>query len=215
MSRSVWALALAVLVAAGALPADAQQGSEKLVVLIVGKPGSGKTTQARKISKQYRIPSYSMAEILTKELGWVKTRFKKDMGVLVVSGDLVNDETANQLVTKYISQKKAANGFILDGYPTTSVQAAYLKAELLTLGLPPPVVIHLELPEPVAEQRMLRRKRKDDTPENIRRRLGEYRVEEERLLSVLDPAWVHNVDGTPSEQEVWRAVQSALKTAGY
>ena len=215
MSRSVWALALAVLVAAGALPADAQQGSEKLVVLIVGKPGSGKTTQARKISKQYRIPSYSMAEILTKELGWVKTRFKKDMGVLVVSGDLVNDETANQLVTKYISQKKAANGFILDGYPTTSVQAAYLKAELLTLGLPPPVVIHLELADPVAEQRMLRRKRKDDTPENIRRRLGEYRIEEDRLMSVLDPAWVHNVDGTPSEQEVWRAVQSALKTAGY
>ena len=208
-------LALAGLLAVGAPPAAAQPGREKLVVLMVGKPGSGKTTQARKISRQYKVPSYSMAEILNKELGWVKTKLKKEMGVLVASGDLVNDETANQLVTKYISQKKAQNGFILDGYPATSVQAAYLAGELKLRGLPPPVVIHLELSDAVAEQRMLRRKRKDDTPENIRRRLGEYRLEEDRLLSVLDPAWVHEVDGSQSEQDVWRAIQSALRATGH
>ncbi len=54
--------------------AKAAGKDDKLVVLIIGKPGSGKTTQAKNISRKYKIPIYAMAKILEKEAGWVGTR---------------------------------------------------------------------------------------------------------------------------------------------
>ena len=70
------------------------------------------------------------------------------------SGDFVSDEVANTLVGKYISQKKASKGFILDGYPATAKQAEYLEATLEQMGLPDPMVVHLQVPDAVAVDRM-------------------------------------------------------------
>lgn len=194
--------------------AEAAKKDEKLVVLVIGKPGSGKTTQARNISRKYKIPIYSMAKILEKEAGWVSTPLKKGMKAQRLSGDLVDDRTANRLITKYITRKKARKGFLLDGYPVTVGQAVYLGEQLQELGLPKPVVIHIDVPDEVAIERMTRRKRADDTPENIQRRIADYRNEEQKAKGLFPEADIKRVDGTGSPNEVWKLIQAAIQQAG-
>jgi len=177
------------------------------VILLLGPPGAGKTTQAKNLSRQYRIPAISMAEILKKAGG--KVNFNRSLKVPLASGEMVNDEVANQLIQQRITQKDAQQGFLLDGYPQTAKQAEYLEAQLKERGLPDPLVLLLEVPDAVALERMSTRGRVDDTPELSRRRLEQYRAEEKLVLE----RYTRNqkkVDGTRKPQEVWREIQRVL-----
>jgi len=177
------------------------------VILLLGPPGAGKTTQAKNLSRKYRIPAISMAEILKKAGG--KVNFNRSLKVPLASGEMVNDEVANQLIQQRIAQKDAQQGFLLDGYPQTAKQAEYLEAQLKERGLPDPVVLLLEVPDAVALERMSTRGRVDDTPELSRRRLQQYRVEEKLVLE----RYTRNqkkVDGTRKPQEVWEEIQRVL-----
>ena len=208
---------LVPMVMALSLPAIATSAGnrEKVVILVVGKPGSGKTTQSKNISRRCKIPTLSMSKILDKEAGWVGTSLKKNTKANRASGDLLNDEAANRLVTKYITRKNARNGFVLDGYPTTVKQAAYLDYQLEDLGLPKPIVVHLKVSEDVAVERMLKRKRADDTPENIRRRMVDYQREESQAAGLFSAEQITVVDGTGSPKAVWAEIQKILQAAGH
>jgi len=58
------------LVALGTFLTCATLADSKMVILLIGPPGAGKTTQARKVSRKYKIPSVSMADLLKKNAGW-------------------------------------------------------------------------------------------------------------------------------------------------
>lgn len=202
LASAAMALALPALILA-------QGNPQKIVVLMLGGPGSGKTTQASNLSGKYKVPSYSMATIFKKESGWVKDKYKKRLGVPMATGDVLSDEISNQLVEKYITQKKAQNGFILDGYPRNATQAKYFDDTLKVLGLPAPVIIHLSIPEDVARQRLGTRGGKQDKPEMIDQRMAEYREEKDFLIGHYKGR-LHNIDGTPSKGAVWSAIQKAM-----
>ncbi len=91
-------------------------------VILLGSPGSGKGTQARFIVERYAIPQISTGDMLRaavtegSELGILA---KKAMD----SGGLVSDEIIIGLVRERINQPDCANGFLLDGFPRTKVQA--------------------------------------------------------------------------------------------
>src|SRR3982751_3451008 len=125
---------VALLFAAAAL------AQTKMVVLLIGPPGAGKTTQARKISKKYRVPSISMSELLKKDSGWGKAGNKKVLRAQMESGELVDDDTANRLIGKRLYLNDAQNGFVLDGYPQNAAQADKLAVVLKERRLPDPVV---------------------------------------------------------------------------
>src|ERR1044072_5827288 len=95
----------------------------RMVVLLIGPPGAGKTTQARKISRKCHIPSISMSDLLKKDAGWGKAGSRKVLKAQMESGELVNDETADLLVRKRLFLKDAEHGFVLDGYPANAAQA--------------------------------------------------------------------------------------------
>ena len=192
-----------------ALSLAAQSGGSKMVVLIVGPPGSGKTTQAKNLSRKYGIPAISMAGILKKE-GGGKGGLNKRLKVQVASGELVNDQAANDLIARRIGRKDALRGFILDGYPATVKQADYLDAALKERGLPPPVVVHLEVPDTVALERMKGRRRADDQPEVMRARLEEYHREAQPVLEHYSGGQLKKVDGTRDERQVWQDIEQAL-----
>ena len=185
------------------------QPAQRRVILLLGPPGAGKTTQAKRLSAKYEIPVISMSEILRKE-GGGKSGLNKRLRAQIASGDLVNDEMANELVRKYVGQKKAQRGFILDGYPATDKQAQYLDATLSEMSLPAPVVLHLQTPDSVALTRMQARGRADDTPEIMRRRLEEYNQQARFVLGRYKGA-VKTVDGTPEEDQVWKEIERALE----
>ncbi len=205
MPRGMMKTLATFLIGAGVLCADT-----RLVVLLIGPPGAGKTTQAHNLSRKYKIPSISMSDLLKKDAGWNKAGSKKLAKAEVESGELANDQVADVLMRKRVMQNDAQRGFILDGYPATQGEAENLDALLKEHGLPAPLVIYLDVPDNVARERMRTRHRADDSPEMIERRLSDYHRDAQFLASHYPPAQLHKIDGTGDEQHVWRAIEEAL-----
>ncbi|MDZ4798876.1 MAG: nucleoside monophosphate kinase [Bryobacteraceae bacterium] len=183
------------------------QPSPKRVILMLGPPAAGKTTQSQTLKSALGLPSVSMSDVLRKE-GGGKGGLNKSLRAQIASGDLVSDEVANGLIRKRITQKDCERGFILDGYPFTAKQAEYFEALLTELGLPRPKVIHLSIGDMEAYQRTQTRGRVDDSPANAERRIVEYRREAQLLLARYPEAVT--VDATKSPRDVAASIRKAL-----
>lgn len=191
-----------------ALPLLAQKDPPpKMVLLLIGPPGSGKTTQASKLSRRFQIPSISMADVLKQEGGGRRADKKLRVNV---AADLMNDPVSNELIDKRLARRDTDRGFILDGYPVTHGQAEYLEKILQNRGLPMPTVVLLEAPDAVALERMKRRGRSDDKPELMQRRLDEYHAQSKAVLERYRGDQLKTIDATKSTDEVWTDILRAL-----
>jgi adenylate kinase len=170
-----------LLVAWFPLFAQKQSRPSRRVLILLGPPGAGKTTHAKTLKSRFSIPAISAAELLKQSHGR-KDGISKALKGQIEGGALLNDEGLNQLVLARISRGDCYNGFLLDGYPTTPAQADFLSQQLQELTFPEPVVILLQIPDPLVRERLRRRGRADDTPANIERRLADYRKEETAVL---------------------------------
>jgi adenylate kinase len=198
------------LTALGTFLTCAMLADSRTVILLIGPPGAGKTTQARNLSRKYKIPSVSMADLLKKDAGWGKMGSKKILKAEVESGELADDQTADLLMRKRLLLNDAQRGFILDGYPARRGQADKLDALLRERGLPAPVVIYLDVPDDVARARMKDRRRADDSADMIERLLAEHHREAQFILDRYSGAQIHKIDGSGSRQQVWRDIEGAL-----
>jgi adenylate kinase len=183
------------------------QSTPKRVILMLGPPAAGKTTQSQILKSALGLPAVSMAEVLRKE-GGGKGGLNKNLRAQIASGDLVSDEMANSLIRKRITQKDCERGFILDGYPFTAKQAEYFESLLAELGLPRPKVIHLSITDMAAYERTQKRGRADDSPDNAERRIVEYRREAELMLARYPDAVT--VDAAKPSSAVAADIRKAL-----
>jgi len=102
-------------------------------IILMGVQGAGKGVQAQFIKDTFNIPHVSTGDLFRA----MKTRedaLAKKVQAIMKSGNLVDDDTTNEIVADRLAQPDAANGVILDGYPRNIVQADFLATHLAEKG---------------------------------------------------------------------------------
>ena len=181
-------------------------------IIMLGAPGAGKGTQAKKIAEKYSIPHISTGDIFRAnikngtELG-MKAKTYMDQGLLVP------DELVVDLVVDRLAQDDCANGCVLDGFPRTIPQAEALDRALTAVGQSVDFAINVEVPDENIVKRMSGRRaclncgatyhivyaptkvenvcdtcqgdlilRDDDKPETVQKRLNVYHEQTQPLI---------------------------------
>ena len=122
-------------------------------ILLIGPPGGGKGTQAKKISAKYNIPQISTGDMLrdhVKKLSPLGIKAKEFMN----SGELVPDDLILEMMKKKLSDNECQNGYILDGFPRTLPQAESLDKLLNEINSKLNKVIIIEVNDNVIIDRM-------------------------------------------------------------
>lgn len=96
------------------------------IILLIGAPGAGKGTQARLLHERQNLPQISTGDIF-RAMSKAETPLARQLQATLASGQLVSDEMVVQLVEDRTSQDDCQNGYILDGFPRTIVQAVSLE----------------------------------------------------------------------------------------
>ena len=116
------------------------------IYLFMGIQGSGKGTQADRLSKDLSIPHISTGDIFRAVMK-EDSPLGDELRRILNSGALVPDELTSRMVRERLAKPDAAPGFILDGYPRTQGQVEHLDAMLAELGRSIHAVFFFDLPE--------------------------------------------------------------------
>lgn len=181
-------------------------------IIMLGAPGAGKGTQAKKIADKYSIPHISTGDIFRANIK-EGTELGKKAKTYMDQGLLVPDELVVDLVVDRVQQDDCSNGYVLDGFPRTIPQAESLDAALEKLGDKIDYAINVEVPDENIVRRMSGRRaclacgatyhlvhippkkegicdncgkelvlRDDDKPETVTKRLNVYHEQTQPLI---------------------------------
>jgi adenylate kinase len=183
-------------------------------LLIMGPPGAGKGTQAKRIAEHYGIPAISTGDIF-RAMKTSDTPLARQVRAIMESGGYVSDEITNEIVKDRLAQSDCAAGFLLDGYPRTLQQVQTLDDYLAETDRPLDAVVSLLADTDEVVARLLKRAeidgRSDDNEETIRVRLQVYAEQTEPLLEVYRSRdTLVEVDGLGPIDEVSERVFAAL-----
>ena len=187
-------------------------------LLIVGPPGAGKGTQSALLTERFSIPDISTGNIFRENIK-NGTPLGKQVKAIVDAGDYVPDSLTNTLVTHRLEEPDALDGFLLDGYPRTLDQIAFLDELLAKRGQELDAVIQLVAEKEEEVSRLRRRAidegRTDDTEEAIRHRQDVYARETAPLIPVFrDRGILIEVDGLGEVGDVSTRITEALAKRG-
>lgn len=187
-------------------------------LLLIGPPGAGKGTQAVRLSELLDVPAVSTGDIFRRNVR-DETPLGRQAKAYMDAGDNVPDSLTNDLVRDRLEQDDCASGFLLDGYPRTTDQVAYLDAFLAERDTAMDVVVELVAePDVVVErlrQRALEQGRSDDDESVVRHRLEVYREQTAPLIDIYAArGLLAKVDGIGEIDEVTDRIASALAVRG-
>ncbi len=170
-------------------------------IIIIGKQGSGKGTQAKLIAKHYGLKHLSTGDLYRQKVA-EKDAIALEMKEFSDKGELVPDELVLELVEQNLGEK----GTLFDGFPRTLEQAEKLD-ELAEIN----IVIELKISDEEVTERMLKRERIDDTPESIKKRLAIYKEKTEPLIEYYRPREiVREVDATGTVEEIFERIKQVI-----
>jgi len=186
--------------------------NEFMRIVLLGAPGSGKGTQAKKLMADRNIPQISTGDMLREAVA-AGTRFGQQAKSIMEAGNLVSDDIMLGIISERLAEPDVAEGFILDGFPRTEQQALDLEELLDQLGTPLDTAILMDVDSEVLMKRLTGRRscsltgkllnvyfstqaeldectdaggeliqREDDNEEVIRNRLEVYRRQTEPLV---------------------------------
>lgn len=206
-------------------------------IVLLGPPGSGKGTQAKKIMELLKIPQISTGDIL-REAVKNNTLLGKKAKAFMDAGELVPDDLIIKIIKERITKKDCTNGFILDGFPRTTAQARALQT--LT---PIDHVLSIQLQDAEAIKRISRRRtcsncgavyhldyhpsrvkgicdqckgrliqRDDEKEETVKRRLEVYHQQTKPLVEYYEKArLLRTIDGSKPIQTVTADIMEIVK----
>ena len=179
-------------------------------LVLVGPPGAGKGTQAEFISAHFSIPHISTGDIFRANLS-AGTALGLEAKGYMDKGDLVPDSLTTAMVKDRLQQSDVAQGFLLDGFPRTTGQAAALDEILREINSPLDVVLEMKADEDEIVTRLLARGRSDDSEEVIRHRLKVYADQTAPIIAYYTSAGIlRSIDGLGSVAEVTERAISTL-----
>lgn len=189
-------------------------------IIMLGAPGAGKGTQAKRIAEKYSIPHISTGDIFRANIK-NGTELGKKAKSYMDQGLLVPDELTCDLVVDRIKQDDCANGYILDGFPRTIPQAQALDAALSSMNEKMDYAINVDVPDENIVNRMSGRRactgcgatyhvvfnapkaegicdacgeklilRDDDKPETVQKRLTVYHDQTQPLIDYYEKAGI-------------------------
>jgi len=98
-------------------------------IILIGPPGAGKGTQARMLQERFHIPQISTGDLLREAIK-EGTTLGKQARAYMDAGELVPDQLVTDMVAERLQRADCVNGFLLDGFPRTIVQAEALSENL-------------------------------------------------------------------------------------
>ena len=181
-------------------------------IVMLGAPGAGKGTQAKKIAAKYNIPHVSTGDIFRANIKG-GTELGKEAKSYMDAGKLVPDELTVRILLDRVAEEDCRNGYVLDGFPRTIPQAEVLDKELNKAGEKIDYAINVEVPDENIVDRMSGRRgcpkcgasyhikyippkqegicdscgtelvlRDDDKPETVKNRLKVYHEQTQPLI---------------------------------
>ncbi|QTG80835.1 adenylate kinase [Arthrobacter crystallopoietes] len=185
-------------------------------MLIIGPPGSGKGTQASRISERLGIVAISTGDIFRANVK-EETPLGLEAKKYIDNGDFVPDSVTNNMVRDRLSKDDVEPGFLLDGYPRTTAQVDELDSILAESEDQLDVVLQLTADDEELVKRLLGRAaqegRADDNETVIRHRLDLYHEQTEAVVSRYEERGiVTKVDGLGAIDDVTNRIMEALKS---
>lgn len=186
-----------------------------LNVVLFGPPGAGKGTQSQRIVKKYNLQHLATGDMLRAAI-----REQTPIGVeakrFIDKGQLVPDEMVIDLIAKKLDEHKDVQGFVFDGFPRTTTQAAKLDEMLEHHRSPIDVMLALEVSYDELIARLLNRgklsDRSDDQEEGIIR--GRLDIYNKTTLPVLDyykrQGKYRGIDGMGSIDEIFERICAVI-----
>lgn len=181
-------------------------------IIMLGAPGAGKGTQAKRIAEKYGIPHISTGDIFRANIK-NRTKLGEKAKAYIDQGLLVPDELTCDLVVDRVQEEDCRNGYVLDGFPRNIPQAEVLHEALTKLGQKIDVAVNVDVPDENIINRMSGRRacvgcgatyhvefnapktenvcdvcgeklilRDDDEPETVKKRLDVYHEQTQPLI---------------------------------
>ena len=176
-------------------------------LVLFGKPGAGKGTQASFLKVQYNLVHISTGDLFRNNI-----RNETSLCLLAKSfmdqGDLVPDQLTIDMLETEVDQNPRANGFIFDGFPRTEAQAGALDIFLNKKQMEISATIALEASDDILVERLLERGKRstridDQDEDKIRNRFAEYNQKTAPLRDFYSKQnKFHSVNGIGSVDEI-------------
>ena len=208
-------------------------------IILLGAPGAGKGTNAKRITKAFNIPHISTGDMFREAIK-NHTKLGEEASGYMQKGLLVPDSITIELVKERLAKDDCKDGFLLDGFPRNVSQAEALSEIGKDLNRPINYVIDINVPESVLKDRICGRRvckvcgapyhvtnmkpkvegvcdlcggeliqRKDDNEEALKVRLNEYHKQTEPLEKYYSNV-LHTIDGTKGLDELLEEIKEIL-----